>query len=132
MKHNSYTIVAIDDTPSILTFLRISLEAQGYTFHAAATAASGLELCQQIKPDLVILDLGLPDRDGIDILPELKQDTTSKHPPVVVLTVRKEQDMRDKAMQQGADAYLSKPFLMEALLEIIHEKLPTARIGIVA
>jgi len=116
-------IVAIDDALSIRTFLRISLQAQGAVFHEAATASSGLELCDKIKPDLVVLDLGLPDRDGLDILPEIKRLETNGHvPAVIILSVRKEQYTRDKAFALGADAYVTKPFLMEDLVEVLHQK----------
>jgi DNA-binding response OmpR family regulator len=113
-------IVAIDDTSSIRTFLRISLEAYGAGFHEAGTANEGLALCQKIHPDLVVLDLGLPDRDGLDILPEIKKpDGTNPPPKVIILSVRKEQRTKDTAIALGADAYLTKPFLMEDLIEVI-------------
>lgn len=117
------TIVAIDDTHSILTFLRISLEAMGATFKGAATASGGMALCEGSPPDLVILDLGLPDHEGFDILPRLKKLTKDRELPVVVLTVRKEQESRDKAEELGADAYMTKPFIMEDLMEVIRTKL---------
>lgn len=120
-------IVAIDDTHSILTFLRISLEALGATFHGAATAAGGIALCESDQPDLVVLDLGLPDKEGLDILPRLKRLGKQRAMPVIVLTVRKEQDSRDAASQMGADAYLTKPFVMDELIEIIHSKLRLTR-----
>lgn len=112
-------IVAIDDTHSILTFLRISLEALGATFHGAATAAGGLALCESIHPDLVVLDLGLPDKEGLNILPQLKKlDLT-----VIVLTVRKEQETIQTAMARGADAYMTKPFIMDDLVEVMYKSL---------
>jgi DNA-binding response OmpR family regulator len=117
-------ILAIDDTASIRTFLRISLNAHGAMFYEAATASEGLSLCKEIKPDLVVLDLGLPDRDGLDILPEIKhQENNGYAPNVIILSVRKEQSTKDKAFRLGADAYLTKPFLMEDLLEIIEQKI---------
>ncbi|MFW0778182.1 MAG: response regulator [Rickettsiales bacterium] len=117
-------ILAIDDTLSIRTFLRISLQAHGATFHEAATANDGLELCNKVKPDLVVLDLGLPDRDGLDILPEIKKEESEKeNPKVIILSVRKDQQTKHKAFTLGADGYLSKPFLMEDLLEIIEQKI---------
>lgn len=117
-------IVAIDDTHSILTFLRISLEAMGARFSGAATASGGMALCEDAHPDLVILDLGLPDHEGFEILPRLKRlKENGKGLPVVVLTVRKEQESRDKAAELGADAYLTKPFIMDDLLDVIRDKL---------
>lgn len=117
-------ILAIDDTASIRTFLRISLQAQGAQFLEAATAMQGLAVLHESKPDLVVLDLGLPDKDGLEILPQIKEQINGHvPPPVVILSVRKEQRIKDKALELGADAYLTKPFMMEDLLEVISEKL---------
>jgi DNA-binding response OmpR family regulator len=116
------TIVAIDDARSIRTFLRISLESQGVKFHEAGTAHDGLTLCKQVKPDLVVLDLGLPDDDGLTILPEIKRSESSTKgvpPRVVVLTVRKEIEMQERAYELGADAYITKPFMVDELIEVI-------------
>jgi DNA-binding response OmpR family regulator len=117
-------IVVIDDTASIRTFLRISLEGEGALFSEAETAEQGLDLCERTKPDLVVLDLGLPDRDGLDILPELIQRSTNGHtPPVIVLTVRKDLSVKEAALKRGASAYMTKPFLMDDLLDVISEKI---------
>ena len=120
-------IVAIDDTHSILTFLRISLEAMGATFHGAATAAGGVALCESAHPDLVVLDLGLPDREGLNILPRLKRLYKDENLPVIVLTVRKEQEAQEMAAKMGADAYITKPFIMDDLIDVIHDKLHLKR-----
>jgi two-component system KDP operon response regulator KdpE len=116
-------IVAIDDTASILNFLRISLEAHGARFHGATTAAGGLAVCESDMPDLIVLDLGLPDKQGFDILPRLKHLNQNQEIPIIVLTVRNEQKDRDMARDLGASAYITKPFVMGALLEVILEKL---------
>jgi len=117
-------IVAIDDAPSILKFLRVSLEALGADYHEAQTASGGLVLCERIMPDVVVLDLGLPDKEGFTILPQLKRLDKETHLPiVVVLTVRN--DLKFKAMAEalGADAYITKPFHMEDLVDVIYNKL---------
>lgn len=116
-------IVAIDDTHAILTFLRISLEAMGAKFDGAATASGGLALCESVHPDLVILDLGLPDHGGMDILPRIKHLNKDHDLPVIVLTVRKEQESRDMAAKLGANAYLTKPFIMDDLVQVIYDLL---------
>ncbi len=117
-------VVAIDDTASIRTFLRVSFEDEGAIFHEAATAEEGINLCETLQPDIVVLDLGLPDMDGLDVLPRIKHDLQLKVPPsVIVLTVRKGRSVRDAASERGADAYLSKPFMVEDLLELIEEKI---------
>jgi len=116
-------IVAIDDTHSILNFLRISLEAVGARFHGTATASGGLALCESDQPDLIVLDLGLPDKEGFDILPRLKRLKRKGDIPVIVLTVRNTPEDREKASALGANAYITKPFEMDALLDVIYEKL---------
>lgn len=125
MSFEGAKIVAIDDTPSILTFLRVSLEDEGASFHGASTARGGLELCEKIVPDLVVLDLGLPDVDGLDILPEIKKTQDGKKPIVLILTVRKARETILEAIEKGADGYLSKPFMVDDLLDLIEEKLAT-------
>lgn len=115
-------ILAIDDARSIRTFLRISLESQGVEFHEAGTAREGLALCREVKPDLVVLDLGLPDVDGLTILPEIKAQEGSV-PRVVVLTVRKENEMKERARDLGADDYVTKPFMVDELMEVIEAHL---------
>jgi DNA-binding response OmpR family regulator len=110
-------ILAIDDARSIRTFLRISLESQGADFHEAGTARDGLKLCQEVQPDLVVLDLGLPDEDGLTILPSIKEASASTQ--VIVLTVRKENEMKEKARMLGADAYITKPFMVDELMDAI-------------
>jgi two-component system KDP operon response regulator KdpE len=116
-------IVAIDDTHSILNFLRISLEAVGARFNGMATASGGLALCESDRPDLIVLDLGLPDKEGFDILPRLKRISQKENIPVIVLTVRNTAEDREKAAMLGADAYITKPFEIDALLDAIYEKL---------
>ncbi len=119
-------ILAIEDAAAIRTFLRISLQAHGASFFEAANASEGVRLCEEINPDLVVLDLGLPDKDGLEILPLLKQKSNGAPPPkVVILSVRKEQSTKNRALSLGADAYLTKPFLMEELIEVIERKLNT-------
>ncbi len=124
MPFSQKKILAIDDAPSIRTFLRISLQAQGALFSEAGTAESGLEICKREKPDLVVLDLGLPDGDGLDLLAKIKQeDEENSSPVVIILSVRKDPQTKDEAFQLGADAYVTKPFLMEELVEVILQKL---------
>lgn len=110
-------IIVIDDTDAILNFLRISLESLGARFSGAATASGGLALCESEKPDLIVLDLGLPDKQGFDIMPRLKRLDKDRHVPIIVLTVRNQKEDRDMARTLGADAYITKPFIMSELIE---------------
>ena len=120
MSLNGKKILVIDDTEAIRTFLRIFLMAKGAQILEADNAANGLSLNQSENPDLIVLDLGLPDRDGMDLLPDLRQETS---PPVIILSVRKESDTIDRAYGLGASGYLTKPFAMEDLLDEIEAKI---------
>lgn len=118
-------IVAIDDTQSIRTFLRVSLEDEGAHFYEASTAEEGYQLCQRVKPHLIVLDLGLPDMDGLELLPRLKEITANNlcAPRVIILTVRKGRKTIEEACSKGADGYLTKPFMVDDLLDVIDEEL---------
>lgn len=116
-------ILVIDDTASIRTFLRISMTDYGAIFHEAGTASEGARLCRSEKPDVVILDLGLPDRDGLDLLPDLIGEAGASAPKVVVLSVRNDRRTREIAYERGASGYVTKPFIMEDLVETIEHVL---------
>jgi DNA-binding response OmpR family regulator len=107
------TIVVIEDEPGIVDFVDLGLRHEGYTVHAAATAAAGLGLIREREPDLVILDVGLPDRDGFDLLRQLRTDSDV---PVIMLTARGDIDDRVRGLELGADDYVAKPFHMAELL----------------
>lgn len=112
-------VLLIDDVSSIRHFVRLSVESLGADCFEAQTALEGLALVSEKSPELVILDLGLPDRDGLDILSEIK---SRKNPPkVIILSVRKDPAIIDRALNLGADAYLNKPFTMEMLFETMSE-----------
>lgn len=116
-------VLAVDDTPSIRTFLRLSMLAMGAAFHEASTAAEGTRQFNQHQPDVVVLDLGLSDRDGLTVLKEIRQTVLDYHPIIIILSVRKEKTTIAEAYSLGADAYMPKPFLMEDLLAEIKEQL---------
>jgi DNA-binding response OmpR family regulator len=118
-------ILVIDDSPGIRTFLNVSFGGNGARIHEAPNAARGKELYAQIKPDVVILDLGLPDQDGLDLLPELKAMHHDSPPAIIVLTVRSDTYTRQKAMERGAHGFLTKPFMVDELHECIAELLPS-------
>jgi two-component system KDP operon response regulator KdpE len=109
----SARILVIDDEPQIRKFLDISLRAQGYTVEAAATGGAGLEALATHGADLVILDLGLPDRDGHEVLRELR---TWSQVPVVLLTVRAGETEKVAALDAGANDYVTKPFGVQELM----------------
>lgn len=113
-------VLVVDDSPGIRTFLNVSFGEGGARIHEAASAHIAMEIFKRISPDLVILDLGLPDRDGLDLLPDIR-NSGAHTPPIIVLSVRNDQYTRTLAMERGAAAYVTKPFLMEELYERIAE-----------
>ncbi len=100
-------ITIVDDELPIRRFLRLTLASEGYRVSEAASAAQALERVTLDKPDLVILDLGLPDRDGIAVIGELREWSRV---PVIVLSVRDREQDKVAALDAGADDYLTKPF----------------------
>jgi two-component system, OmpR family, KDP operon response regulator KdpE len=107
------TVLVIDDEPQIVRALRINLRVRQYDVHAAATASEALELAAKHPPDLVILDLGLPDMDGVEVIHGLRGWTTA---PIIVLSGRTDSTDKVEALDAGADDYVTKPFGMDELL----------------
>ena len=106
-------VLVVDDEPQIRKFLDISLRAQGYAVETADTGGAGLEALATHGADLVILDLGLPDRDGHEVLRELRQWSSV---PVILLTVRAGEAEKVAALDAGADDYVTKPFGVQELM----------------
>ena len=106
-------ILLIDDDRQLRRAMHINLRAAGYQVVAAATGAEGLTQAASTPPDIVILDLGLPDLDGVAVLEALRGWSTA---PVVVLSARHEEQAKVSALDAGADDYVTKPFGMGELL----------------
>jgi len=106
-------ILVVDDEPQIRKLLRIALQAQSYTTVDAAGAADGLARCADSAPDLVILDLGLPDGDGLELISEVR---TWSRVPILVLSVRAGEEQKVAALDRGANDYVTKPFGVAELL----------------
>ena len=120
------TILVIDDEPQIRKFLRISLVSQGYTVLEAATGAEGLSQAALNKPDVMVLDLGLPDMDGQQVLCEFREWSTA---PVLVLSVRASEAQKVQALDSGANDYVTKPFGIQEFLARIRALLRQAPSG---
>lgn len=106
-------VLVVDDERAIRRFLRASLTAHGYHVFEASTAQQGLEAAATVRPDLIILDLGLPDSDGIDVTRQLREWSKV---PIVILSVRGQDADKIAALDAGADDYLTKPFSTGELL----------------
>lgn len=117
-------VVVIEDEPQIRRFLRTGLEAEGCQVYEAGTAERGLIEAGTRKPDLVVLDLGLPDRDGVDVVRDLRSWTSL---PILILSARSEETDKVAALDAGADDYLTKPFGLAELLARVRALLRRSR-----
>jgi two-component system KDP operon response regulator KdpE len=107
------TVLVVDDDPALVRALSINLRARGYDVHAAGTGAGALRLAASHPPDAVVLDLGLPDMDGSEVIAGLRGWTDV---PILVLSAREQSRQKVAALDAGADDYVVKPFGMDELL----------------
>ncbi len=107
------TLLVIEDEPAILRFLRSSLENTGWQVLEATTGKLGLDLAASKKPDVILLDLGLPDGDGLDVLKALRKWTSA---PVIIISARGREKDKIAGLDAGADDYLTKPFGIAELM----------------
>lgn len=114
------TILLIEDEENIRSFISTTLKNQGYKIITAATGTEGLHLSASLCPDVILLDLGLPDMDGMDIINQLRTWTSV---PVIVISARSNEHEKAKALDCGADDYITKPFGTVELLARIRTSL---------
>jgi two-component system KDP operon response regulator KdpE len=118
-------ILVVDDERAIRRFLRASLSTHGYTISEAANGVEALALVAEQRPDVVFLDLGLPDMDGIEVIRELREWSNV---PVIILSVRDQEKDKIDALDAGADDYLTKPFgigeLMARMRGVLRRSFP--------
>jgi two-component system KDP operon response regulator KdpE len=113
MTEDKELILLIEDEPQMRRFLRITLQSHGYRLIEAATAQDGLMQATTRNPDVVLLDLGLPDLDGLEVTKRLREWTQT---PIIVISAREQEQDKVKALDAGADDYLTKPFNAGELL----------------
>ncbi len=113
MQDKGARVLIIDDESQIRKMLKVALTAHKYHINEAPTGQDGLNQAALFHPDLIILDLGLPDMNGLDVLRELREWTTV---PIIVLSVRESENDKVAALDLGADDYITKPFGMGELL----------------
>jgi two-component system KDP operon response regulator KdpE len=106
-------VLVVDDEVQIRRFLRIALEANGYRVYEAANGQDAIQEAARLRPDLVILDMGLPDMEGLAVLERLRERSPT---PVIILSVRDADRDKVAALDAGADDYLTKPFSLEELM----------------
>ncbi len=116
-------VLIVEDDPQIRRFLRATLTAEGYLYHEALTAQDGIAQANARRPDLMLLDLGLPDRDGLEVIRHVRQ---SSQMPIVILSARGQEKDKIAALDLGADDYVAKPFGVGELLARIRAALRRA------
>lgn len=116
-------ILAVDDTPENLEILKLRLEANGYDVATAADGEEGLNTAQQLLPDLILLDIMMPKRDGISVVRELKGDENTRGIPVILVTALADTQDVVRGLDAGGDDYLTKPFEHAALLARVRSML---------
>ncbi len=123
MKETPVSILLIEDERQMRRFLRVTLQSEKYNVLEAETAADGLSQVATRNPDIVLLDLGLPDMDGLEVIEKLREWSVV---PVIVISAREQEGDKIKALDRGADDYLTKPFGAGELLARIRVALRRA------
>ena len=117
---NNTTILIVEDDKTIQNFLKVTLKTQNYNYIIAETGLSGLSLFYANRPDLVLLDLGLPDIEGIEVLKQIRQNSSI---PIIVVSARSSETEKVMALNYGSDDYVTKPFNAAELLARIRAAL---------
>ena len=126
MSNNKYKILVVEDDKSIAGFLQTVLETNGYRVLTAERCCQGMMVFSSHLPDLVILDLGLPDVDGLDFIRHVRQICTI---PIIVLSARSGENDKVSALDLGANDYITKPFGTAELVARVRAALRTSRLG---
>lgn len=123
-KMNSYKVLLVEDELNICNFIKMVFETNGYRFTAAQTGKGGLDKFQTERPDLVVLDLGLPDMDGVDIIKEIRKNSDI---PIIVLSARMDEADKVEALDLGVNDYVTKPFGTGELLARVRAAIRNSR-----
>ncbi len=121
---NKPKILVVEDDKAVRNLITTTLETQGYLYHTAATGSTSILEATSQQPDVVILDLGLPDIDGVDIIKKIR---TWSNVPIIVVSARSEDQDKIEALDAGADDYLTKPFSVNELLARLRASLRRVR-----
>lgn len=113
-------VLVIDDEADVLLLCRVNLEFEGHEVIEAADGERGFELARDTRPDLVVLDVMLPARDGLSVLDSLQKDPATRDIPVILLTARAREEDQVRGWERGADEYVAKPFSPVALTEAVN------------
>ena len=117
-------ILIVEDNGDMRDFLRRVLARHGYAHLEAADGVEGMEIAHRDHPDLILMDMSLPELDGFEATRRLKADKTTQHVPIIAVTAHARPVDERRALEAGCDAYLSKPYSLREFLNIIQEFLP--------
>jgi two-component system, OmpR family, alkaline phosphatase synthesis response regulator PhoP len=116
-------ILAVDDQPQIVRLIQVNLQKAGFEVLTAFDGEEGLRKVREEKPDLVILDVIMPKRDGFEVLREIKSNAETRHLPVIMLTVKAQDADIFEGLKEGAELYLPKPFHPTELVSLVQRVL---------
>lgn len=119
-------ILIVDDSPTHVAVVRNALEGASYRVAVAATGLQGLELARELIPDLIVMDVVMPDLNGFQTTRKLSRDPGTRHIPVVLASSKSSHSDRIWGLRQGAVAYLTKPFEEQELLSVLRDALKRA------
>ncbi|MEE9144798.1 MAG: response regulator [Candidatus Binatia bacterium] len=114
------TLMVVDDDPDLVEIVRITLEAKGFNVRCAYSGKHLFACLEELKPDLILLDIMMPQMDGLEVLTRLKGNPATASIPVILLTVKGEPEDVIKGYERGADIYITKPFTSTEVLEAIN------------
>ena len=120
MNKKNIDILVVDDEESIVEFMKMGLEAEGYTVHTADEGSAAIMIAREVKPQIVILDITMPGMDGYEICYEIKKSIKTS---VIMLTARDDVEDRVRGLNIGADDYMAKPFSFKELLARINARI---------
>jgi DNA-binding response OmpR family regulator len=115
----SKNVLVVDDQPHIVRLIQVNLEKEGFRVTTAADGVEGMAKVREVRPDLVILDVIMPRKDGFEVLREIKGDPDLAETPVVMLTVKTHNADIVEGLKEGAELYLPKPFHPKELVSLV-------------
>jgi len=121
----SKTVLVVDDQPHIVRLIQVNLQKEGFQVATASDGVEGIEAVRRLHPDLVILDVIMPRKDGFEVLREIKSDSELAATPVVMLTVKTHNADIVEGLREGAELYLPKPFHPKELVSLVKRVLET-------
>lgn len=114
-------VLIVDDDPEMVLVLGLLMKVNGITALTATGGVEGLEKVRADKPDVILLDIMMPDMDGYEVIKELRSEKSTKEIPVIFITARTDEEYKERAENLGADGYVTKPYERDSLMETIRQ-----------